>query len=90
MAERRRRILRIERRDCPHCGRNVSLKTFQMHKRLYYDDECDKWLVSGASCDSRKSSSESEPECQFCSSPEPMEDESESPVIIQQGCAIVH
>lgn len=75
-----RRILRIERRHCPHCSRNVSLKTFKMHKRLYYDAECDKWVVSGGY---RDSSSESEPECdriQFHSSPEPMQDESESPV----------
>ena len=76
-----RRMLRIERRHCPHCSRNVSLKTFKMHKRLYYDDECDKWLVSGGSCDSRKSSSESELECdsiQFYSFPEPQQDESKS------------
>ena len=67
----------------------MSLKTFNTHKRLYYDAECDKWVMSSCFRDSCKSSSESEPECdsiQFHSSPEPMQDESESLVIISILC----
>ena len=28
---------RSGRRFCPHCGEEVSLKTFKFHKRLHYD-----------------------------------------------------
>ena len=78
-----RPILRIERRHCPHCVRSVSLKTFKMHKRLYYDGECDKWLVSGGSHNEpHELSLESEPgsdsdSVQFLSSPEQVQHERE-------------
>ena len=29
--------LRTDRRVCPHCSESLSLKTYQLHKRLYYD-----------------------------------------------------
>lgn len=76
-----RRILCVQRRICPHCNKSVSLKTYKMHKRLYYDQECDNWFVSGYShhySNESKSSSESEPESetvQFISSPEELQHE---------------
>ena len=27
---------------CPHCGREVAKKTYQTHKRLYYDSDTDQ------------------------------------------------
>ena len=32
------------RRFCPHCSESLSLKTFKTHKRLYYDEDADKWI----------------------------------------------
>lgn len=30
--------------NCPHCERELSKKTFEAHKRLYYDRELDQWI----------------------------------------------
>ena len=29
---------------CPHCGGEVAKKTYQTHKRLYYDSDTDQWV----------------------------------------------
>ena len=34
-----------ERRKCPHCNQNLSLKTFKAHKRCYYDRVNHTWLT---------------------------------------------
>ena len=28
---------RTDRKFCPHCGEQVSMKTYQFHKRLFFD-----------------------------------------------------
>ena len=33
-------LYRTDRKLCPHCGEVVALKTFKLHKRLYYDQVC--------------------------------------------------
>ena len=30
-------ILRANRRECPHCGEYLTLKTIKAHKRLYFN-----------------------------------------------------
>ena len=60
MEETNRRIIRVDRRHCPHCQRLVSVKTFKVHKRLFYDEERKTWIT----CDNQSSDVESN-----CSSP---------------------
>ena len=38
-----RRIVKVDRRFCPHCKRSVSIKTFKAHKRLYFDSSTNSW-----------------------------------------------
>ena len=40
-----RKILVVERRWCPHCSQNLSLKTYKAHKRMYYDLAIRQWLT---------------------------------------------
>lgn len=44
MATPTRRVLRVERRTCPHCDTPVSLKTFKAHKRRFFDATRGQWL----------------------------------------------
>lgn len=39
-----RPLRRVERRYCPHCNKNPSLKTFKAHKRLYFNVQQDTWV----------------------------------------------
>ena len=39
----RRRYAAVKRVFCPHCGQQVQQRTYQEHKRLYYDERNDKW-----------------------------------------------
>ena len=32
-----------KRRFCPHCKENVSVRTYQRHFDLYFDEEKDEW-----------------------------------------------
>ena len=41
-----RKILRVERRNCPHCDDLVSIKTFKAHKRRFFDAASGHWLKS--------------------------------------------
>ena len=41
-----RKILRVERRTCPHCDSLVSLKTYKAHKRRYFDSVSETWLTT--------------------------------------------
>ena len=34
---------RLTHKKCPHCGKNVNLKTFKEHRRLYYDSGKRTW-----------------------------------------------
>ena len=34
---------RPDRRTCPHCCRSVSLKTYKIHQRLFYNPALDVW-----------------------------------------------
>ncbi len=34
-----RPLLKVARHRCPHCENVISLKTYNAHKRLYYDRE---------------------------------------------------
>lgn len=38
-----RPIIKVDRRYCPHCHSNLSIKTFKTHRRLYYDEERSRW-----------------------------------------------
>lgn len=29
---------------CPHCGKELNIKTYKEHKRLYYNDSTKEWL----------------------------------------------
>lgn len=40
-----RRILKVDRRICPHCDKNVSFKTYRLHKRLYYNSSLGTWIT---------------------------------------------
>lgn len=41
-----RLVLKVNRRYCPHCKEQLSLKTFKTHKRRYYDSLTEKWHSS--------------------------------------------
>lgn len=43
--ESHRKVLIVERRRCPHCNQNLSLKTYKAHKRRYYNLVNDTWLT---------------------------------------------
>lgn len=38
-----RHVIKVDRRHCPHCQCLVSVKTFKIHKRLFYDEERKLW-----------------------------------------------
>ena len=42
----RRRVLKVDRRTCPHCDKNVSFKTYRLHKRLYYNSSLCTWITA--------------------------------------------
>ena len=64
-----RKILRVERRTCPHCDCLLSLKTFKTHKRRYFDAISGRWLKA---IDELTEDSEPEPPCLH---PEPIVDD---------------
>lgn len=33
----------LTHKRCPHCGKNLNLKTFKEHRRLYYDSNRKSW-----------------------------------------------
>ena len=37
-----RQFLRVERRFCEHCGQSVSIKTYKVHRRLYFNEITNK------------------------------------------------
>ena len=41
----RRRYGAVKRVFCPHCGQQLQQRTYQEHKRLYYDERNDKWQL---------------------------------------------
>lgn len=41
-----RRTLKVDRRICPHCDKNVSFKTYRLHKRLFYDSSVGTWITA--------------------------------------------
>lgn len=38
--------LLVNRRYCPHCNKNLSLKTYKAHKRLYFDRVTKEWRTT--------------------------------------------
>lgn len=47
-----RSFLKVNRRHCPHCTEQLSIKTFKAHKRRYYDSQTGVWLKKSQSIDS--------------------------------------
>lgn len=45
-----RPLLKVNRRQCPHCGIFLSLKTYKAHKRRYYDSEVSIPLIAQLQC----------------------------------------
>ena len=41
----RQRYLKVQRKLCPHCNKDVSMKTFKSHKRKFYDADSKRWLI---------------------------------------------
>ena len=41
----RRPYLKVQRKLCPHCNKDVSMKTFKSHKRKFYDADSKRWLI---------------------------------------------
>ena len=39
--------LKLSERFCPHCKQVLSFKTFQAHKRIYYNAETGDWIDKG-------------------------------------------
>ena len=58
-----RRILRVERRNCPHCDGLVSLKTFKAHKRRFFDAASGRWLKAIDELRIQSEDAESAPPC---------------------------
>ena len=63
MSSSARKILRVERRNCPHCDCLVSLKTFKAHKRRYFDAASGRWLKSNDEERIQSDDAESAPPC---------------------------
>lgn len=43
--ETERNRLVVERRQCRHCNKSLSLKTYKAHKRRFYDSANDVWFT---------------------------------------------
>ena len=39
---------KVTHKVCPHCKKELNLKTYKDHKRLYYDISSNTWLASQA------------------------------------------
>lgn len=40
-----RRIIKVDRRYCPHCQSYLSIKTFKAHRRLFFNEDTTSWSV---------------------------------------------
>ena len=40
----------LTHRVCPHCNREINIKTYRDHRRLYFNEMSKSWLVAPASC----------------------------------------
>lgn len=66
---------RTDQRNCPHCNRILSYKTFRLHKRLYYNEDTSEWCreagdseVSGDATQSTNEEPYPDLECDTCDS----------------------
>ena len=69
----RKRIKRTYK-ICPHCNKEINIKTFKAHKRLYYNDVSKAWIVQSVS----KRTISYESDSSECSLPPSMPELSES------------
>lgn len=44
-----RRVVRVERRFCPHCEQSISIKTYRVHKRRFFDGTTKQWIKESSS-----------------------------------------
>ena len=56
-----RRIRKVDRRFCPHCGKNVSYKTYKSHKRLYFNPTSSTWISRDGDRTSEEMNADSPP-----------------------------
>ena len=45
--------VQVERRFCPHCDKYVAYKTYQTHKRRYFDSSTSQWMKQAKSLEDR-------------------------------------
>ena len=60
-----RKTLKVDRRHCPHCDELVSIKTYKVHKRQYYDADSGHWNpAAGQHSDSAMELAENQLHCE--------------------------
>ena len=69
----RKRMMRTHK-ICPHCNKEINIKTFKDHKRLYYNEVSKTWIVQSVS----KRTISYESDSSECSLPPSMPELSES------------
>ena len=44
-----RKRMKRTHKICPHCNKEINIKTFKDHKRLYYNEVSKTWIVQSVS-----------------------------------------
>ena len=46
-ARKKPRVSAATHRICPHCDKELNIKTYRAHRRLYFDSQSKSWLMAG-------------------------------------------
>ena len=46
-ARKKPRVSAATHRICPHCDKELNIKTYRAHRRLYFDSQSKSWLIAG-------------------------------------------
>ena len=46
-ARKKPRVSAATHRICPHCDKELNIKTYRAHRRLYFDSQSKSWLKAG-------------------------------------------
>ena len=46
-ARKKPRVSAATHRICPHCDKELNIKTRRVHRRLYFDSQSKSWLIAG-------------------------------------------
>ena len=78
MSVAKKQQISVTHRLCPHCDKELNMKSYKHHRRLYFDTQSKSWLM-GASESQPRASSEAMELLQNCELPQCRASESELP-----------